>query len=91
MVATRNAARREESCYGLRFSTSWLQWFRSTMFRPAQLEDGTPADPAAFRSAPSVTWKVGDTIPLGGSALRVIDVRPASEPDDEPVLIVETT
>ena len=39
-----------------------------------ELEDGTPADPPTFRSAPSVTWKAGDTIPLGGRTLRVVAV-----------------
>jgi hypothetical protein len=29
-----------------------------------ELEDGTPADPATFRTA-ELTWKAGDTIPLG--------------------------
>ena len=33
-----------------------------------ELEDGTPADPPTFRSAPGVTLSVGDTIPLGGAA-----------------------
>jgi hypothetical protein len=43
-----------------------------------------------FRSAPALTRAVGDTIPLGGRTLRVIDVRPESAPDDDPVLVVET-
>ena len=30
-----------------------------------ELEDGTPADPPTFRSAPGVSWEPGDTIPLG--------------------------
>ncbi|HEV3477893.1 MAG TPA: hypothetical protein VG144_00430 [Gaiellaceae bacterium] len=55
-----------------------------------ELEDGTPADPPTFRSAPSVTWSVGDTIPLGRRTLRVVDVRPAARDDTEPVLVVET-
>jgi hypothetical protein len=53
-------------------------------------EDGTPADPPSFRSAPGVTWSVGDTIPLGRDRiLRVTEVRPVREPDDDPVLVVE--
>jgi hypothetical protein len=41
-----------------------------------ELEDGTPADPPTFRSAPGVSWRAGDTIPLGrGGTLRVIDSR----------------
>jgi hypothetical protein len=35
-------------------------------------------------------WRPGDTIPLGGDrTLRVIKVRNGSEPDDDPVLVVE--
>jgi hypothetical protein len=30
-----------------------------------ELEDGTPAEPPTFRSVPGVSWKAGDTIPLG--------------------------
>jgi hypothetical protein len=37
-------------------------------------EDGTPADPPEHHTAVP-NWSVGDTIPLGGKALRVIDVR----------------
>jgi hypothetical protein len=36
-------------------------------------------------------WSAGDTIPLGrDTILRVIDVRPGEEPDEDPVLVVET-
>jgi hypothetical protein len=55
-------------------------------------EDGTPADPPSFRSAPGVTWAVGDTIPLGRhGALRVIDTRLDEGTDGDPVsvLVVE--
>jgi hypothetical protein len=52
------------------------------------LEDGTPADPPTLDTAVP-TWRPGDTIPLGrGRILRVIDIRPAQEPDEDPVLVV---
>jgi hypothetical protein len=55
-----------------------------------ELEDGTPADPPTFETAVP-TWRAGDTIPLGrDSTLRVIDTRPGREPDEDPVLVVET-
>jgi hypothetical protein len=35
-------------------------------------------------------WNPGDTIPLGvGRALRVVDIQPSSEPNADPVLVVE--
>jgi hypothetical protein len=53
--------------------------------------DGTPAEPATFRTAVP-TWQQGDTIPLGqGQALRVIGTRDGETLDDEPVLVVEET
>ena len=53
--------------------------------------DGTPADPPTFRAA-TPTWSVGDTIMLGrDQTLRVIEVRSPTEPDQEPVLVVEQT
>jgi hypothetical protein len=52
-------------------------------------EDGTPADPPTLRSAAS-SWHAGDSIPLGRDrALRVTDIRPGDEADDDPVLVVE--
>jgi hypothetical protein len=52
-------------------------------------EDGSPADPATFKTAVP-NWKPGDAIPLGGNrTLRVIAVRPGQQPDDDPVLVVE--
>jgi hypothetical protein len=57
-----------------------------------ELDDGTPADPPTFRSAPGVSWKAGDTIPLGRARpLRVIDTRLDEGTDGEPVsvLVVE--
>jgi hypothetical protein len=51
--------------------------------------DGTPADPPTLDSAVP-NWSAGDTIPLGrGRILRVIEIRPGSEPDGDPVLVVE--
>ena len=55
-----------------------------------EYEDGTPADPPMFRSAPGVAWNAGDTIPLGGKTLRVVGVRD-DDADQPPALIVEDT
>ena len=44
-----------------------------------ELEDGAPADPPTIRSAPGVTWKPGDTIPLGKRTLRVVGGAGASD------------
>jgi hypothetical protein len=57
------------------------------MFR-LELEDGTPADPPTFRSAPGVTWRAGDTIPLGARTFRVVAVRD-DDADQPPALVVE--
>ena len=55
-----------------------------------ELEDGTTADPPTFETAVP-TWRPGDTIPLSrDKILRVIDTRLGQEPDDDPVLVVET-
>jgi hypothetical protein len=56
-----------------------------------ELEDGTPADPPTLRTAVP-TSNAGDTIPLGGRTLRVIDTRLDEGTDGDPVavLIVET-
>jgi hypothetical protein len=52
-------------------------------------EDWTPADPPVLHAAVP-TWRAGDTIPLGADRmLRVIEVRPGSNADDNPVLVVE--
>ena len=53
-----------------------------------ELEDGTPADPPMFRSAPGVSWKAGDTIPIGQRTLRVLGVR-GDDADQPPALVVE--
>jgi hypothetical protein len=53
-------------------------------------EDGTPADPPTLKAAVP-DWHAGDTIPLGRDrVLRVVDIRLGREPDDDPVLVVET-
>ncbi len=53
-------------------------------------EDGAPADPPSLSTAVP-TWHSGDTIPLGrDKILRVIVTRPGREPDEDPVLVVET-
>jgi hypothetical protein len=52
-------------------------------------EDGSPAEPPTLASAVP-NWSPGDTIPLGGNrSLRVVEVRPGSEPDGDPLLVVE--
>jgi hypothetical protein len=49
-------------------------------------ENGTPADPPRLDTAVP-NWRAGDTIPLGRDRiLRVVDVRPGREPDEDPVL-----
>jgi hypothetical protein len=56
-----------------------------------ELKDGTPAEPPTFSTAVP-NWRRDDVIPLGrDQALRVIDRRPAQEPDGDPVLVVEAT
>jgi hypothetical protein len=51
-------------------------------------EDGTPADPPILHTAVP-NWQAGDTIPLGAERmLRVIEIRPGSNADDNPVLVV---
>jgi hypothetical protein len=52
-------------------------------------EDGTPADPPTLRTAVP-NWSIGDTIPLGGRTLRVVEVR--DDYADQPtVLVVQDT
>jgi hypothetical protein len=54
-----------------------------------KLEDGTPADPPTLHTA-VLNWAPGHTIPLGRDrTLRVVDVRPAGDSHEEPVLVVE--
>jgi hypothetical protein len=51
-------------------------------------EDGTPADPPTFRSAPGTSWNAGDTIPLGAKTLRVVGIRD-DDADQPSRLVVE--
>ncbi len=52
-------------------------------------EDGTPAAPSTLHTAVP-TWSAGDTIPVGRDRiLRVIEIRPGGNPDEDPVLVVE--
>ena len=53
--------------------------------------DGTRAEPPSFRSAPGVSWKAGETIPLGQRTMRVVATRldEGTDGDPVPVLIVE--
>ena len=53
------------------------------------LEDGTPADPPTFTAAVP-DWGPGDEIHLGaGRSLRVVEVLPGKDPDENGVLVVE--
>ena len=49
--------------------------------------DGTPADPPRLTTGVPL-WRPGDTIPLGRSTLRVVEVRDGG-PDNPQVLVVE--
>jgi hypothetical protein len=51
-------------------------------------EDGTPAEPPSITSAVP-NWRPGRTIPVGRETLRVVEMRPGADPDDDPVLVVE--
>jgi hypothetical protein len=52
-------------------------------------EDGTPADQPVLHTAVP-TWDVGDTTALTRDrTLRVIEVLPGRDPDEEPVLVVK--
>jgi hypothetical protein len=54
-----------------------------------ELEDGTPADPPRLDTAVP-NWRPVDTITLDPSrTLRVVDIRPGAEPDENRVLVVE--
>jgi hypothetical protein len=53
-------------------------------------EDGSPAEPPTLATAVP-NWNPGDTIPLGNDrTLRVVEIRPGSDPDSDPVLVVES-
>jgi hypothetical protein len=53
-----------------------------------ELDDGAPADPPTFRSAPTSHWKAGDTIAIGRRTLRVLGVCD-DDADQPPALVVE--
>ncbi len=55
-------------------------------FRLVRL-DGTPAEPPSFKTT-VLSWQPGDTIPLGGRTLQVVQVR-AGDGEELPVLVVE--
>ena len=51
-------------------------------------EDGTPAEPASFRTS-VYRWSPGDVIPLGATrSLRVVRVKD-EDADQPPALVVE--
>jgi hypothetical protein len=51
-------------------------------------EDRTPPDPPVLQTAVP-NWSAGDTIPLSAErALRVVEVRPGQEPDEDVRLVV---
>ena len=52
-------------------------------------EDRTPADPPSFRTA-VLTWRQGDTIPLGHRTLQVVRVKD-DDADQAPSLVVRDT
>ncbi len=55
-----------------------------------ECEDGSPAEPPTFSTAVP-NWSPRDIIPLGqGRMLRVVEIRASSEPDGEPILVVES-
>jgi hypothetical protein len=52
-----------------------------------ETRDGQPAEPPTLTTVVP-NWRSGDTIPLGGRTLRVVDLRD-EDADQPPVLIVE--
>ena len=52
-----------------------------------ETKDGRPAEPPTLDAAVP-NWRPGDTLPLGGSTLRVVEVR-GEDADQPPVLVVE--
>jgi hypothetical protein len=52
--------------------------------------DGTPAHPPTLQAAVP-DWSSGDIIPLGPDrTLRVIETRPGTNPEGDPVLVVKS-
>jgi hypothetical protein len=53
-------------------------------------DDGTPADPPTLKAAVP-TGEVATRIALGRDRmLRVVETRPGTEPDEDPVRVVES-
>ena len=52
-----------------------------------ETKEGAPAEPSTLATAVP-NWQPGDTIPLGGSTLRVVEVRD-DDGEQPPVLVVE--
>ena len=52
-----------------------------------ETRDGVPAEPPTLTSVVP-NWSSGDTIPLGHTTLRVVDVRD-DDAEQPPVLVVE--
>jgi hypothetical protein len=52
-----------------------------------ETKDGLAAEPPTLATAVP-NWRAGDTIPLGGRTLRVLELRD-DEADQPPVLVVE--
>jgi GrpB protein len=64
--------------------TEWQPSSRSS----SKQADGTPADPATLKAAVP-DWRPGDTIPPGrDKTLRVIEIRPGGDPDEDPVRVI---
>ena len=53
-----------------------------------ELEDGTPADPPTFRSAPASHGRPATQIAIGRRTLRLLGVRD-DDADQPPALVVE--
>jgi hypothetical protein len=64
----------------------WEDRMARFLFR-LETVDGAPAEPPTFATAVP-NWSLGDVIPLGHRALRVIGKRD-DDADQRPVLIVE--
>ena len=50
-------------------------------------ENGSPVEPHTFKTAVPI-WRAGDTIPLPGRTLRVVEAR-NDDADQAPTLVVE--
>jgi hypothetical protein len=61
----------------------------STLTFKLETADGAPAEPPSLTTIVAL-WRAGDTIPLGRTTLRVVEVRQV-DPDEPPILVVEDT